>query len=110
MIAGILESVGPLVAVLAPLAAVPLTLITFYLRSIHEQQVAGHAQLVQRLERAESALAELRKTLGDMERDFATKEEWLRECMHNRRIVERLTESVVRLDAVVRGGAGPREP
>ena len=40
--ASLLEAAGPLLAVLTPLVAVPLTVITFYLRSLREHQVTWH--------------------------------------------------------------------
>ena len=103
MLAGLLESAGTLLTVLTPLVAVPLTVITFYLRSLREHQVSWHAQLVRRVESAEGAITELRKSLGDFERDYTTKEEWLRECMHARRILEQLTEATVRFETAMQG-------
>ena len=99
MATGFLETVGPLLAVLAPLVGVPLALITFYLRSLREQQVTWHAELSRRLSALESASAELRRHVDEFERDYTTKEEWLRESMHARRVLEQLTERTVRLDA-----------
>lgn len=95
------ESTGPLVAVLAPLVAVPLTVITFYLRSLREHQLTWHAAITHRVERMETSIAELRRAFSDFERDYTTKEEWLRECMHARRTLEQLSEAVVRMEAVL---------
>jgi len=94
---------GPMSAVLAPLLGVPLTVIVFYLRSLREQQVCWHAELMRRFESLECSTLELRRHVGDFERDYTSKEEWLRECMHARRVLENLTETTVRLDATMAG-------
>ncbi len=98
------ESGGTYLTVLTPLVAVPLTVITFYLRAIREHQLSWHAEWTRRLERVEGATGELRKALADLERDYATKEEWLRECLHSRRRLEQLTEATVRLEALLEHG------
>jgi hypothetical protein len=89
------------VAVLAPLVAVPLAAITFYLRSLREYQVIRHAELVRRFELVESVASDLRKSVAAFERDYTTKEEWLRECMYARGRVERIADAVARLEARV---------
>ena len=89
------------VAVLAPLVAVPLAAITFYLRSLREYQVIRHAELVRRFELVESVTSDLRKGVAAFERDYTTKEEWLRECMYARGRVERIAEAIARLEARV---------
>jgi len=99
----VLESAGVLLTVLTPLVAVPLTLITFYLRSLREHQVTLQAQLERRMDACESAVGQLRKSLDDMEREYTTKEEWLRECLHTRRALEQLTASTVRIEALLEG-------
>ena len=101
------ELSGTFLTVLTPLTAVPLTVITFYLRSIREHQISWHAQWVRRLEAVEAAATELRRTIGEFERDYATKEEWLRECMYARRKLEQLGETVVRIETLMEKGAGP---
>lgn len=98
--ARLLEFFGALLTVLTPLVAVPLTIITFYLRSLREHQVSWHAELVRRMDSVEAAAAELRKTVDCFERDYTTKEEWLRECMHARRLLEQVTAATVRLEAL----------
>ena len=84
---------------LAPLAAVPLAAITFYLRSLREYQVTRHAELVRRFELVESITSDLRKCVAGFERDYTTKEEWLRECMYARGRVERIAEILARIEA-----------
>jgi len=80
------------VAALASLVGVPLGVITFYLRSIHETQTHRHAELVRRFERIERLSGDLAKTVAGFALDFTTKEEWLRECMYTRARIERLAE------------------
>ena len=99
-----LESAGTLLTILTPLVAVPLTVITFYLRSLREHQVSWHADLIRRVESIERSIAELRRVLGDFERDYATKEEWLRECTIARGTLERLKESTVRMETRLQSG------
>ncbi|MEK6799415.1 MAG: hypothetical protein AABZ12_10650 [Planctomycetota bacterium] len=95
------ESTAVLVAVLAPLVGIPLTALTFYLRSLREQQAQWFSELSRRCDAADAGLSELRRRLVELERDYATKEEWLRETMHARRTLEHLTSAAARLDAKV---------
>lgn len=87
---GLLESAGVLLTVMAPLVAVPLTLITFYLRSLREHQLTLHAQVERRVTACETGLDELRRRLAEVEREYTTKEEWLRESLHARQVLEQL--------------------
>jgi hypothetical protein len=97
------ESAGTFLTVMTPLVAVPLTVITFYLRSIREHQVSWHAEWVRRVETIEASSRDLHKTVGEFERDYTTKEEWLRECMLARRTLEQLRETTVRLETTLSG-------
>ena len=103
ILASFWEMSGTFLTVLTPLVAVPLTVITFYLRSIREHQMTWHSEWARRFEAVETSAAELRRTAGEFERDYATKEEWLRECMHARRKLEQLGETVVRLETTIAG-------
>ncbi|MFQ5415323.1 MAG: hypothetical protein ACE5E6_12775 [Phycisphaerae bacterium] len=105
-----IESAAILLTVLTPLVAVPLTIITFYLRSLRDHQLNAHAQLIRRVEAGEATARDLQRTLADMERDYTTKEEWLRECMHLRRIVEHLTEVTARIESTTGHGRTCRPP
>ena len=96
------EMGGTFLAVVTPLVAVPLTVLTFYLRSIREYQLTWQSELVRRCDGVELLAKELRRAFGEFERDCVTKEEWLRECMHARRTLERLTELTAGLDATVK--------
>ena len=104
MIASILESTGTLLTILTPLVAVPLTVITFYLRSLREHQVTWHGELIRRVEAVEKSVTDLRNTLFAFERDYTTKEEWLRECMLARQTLAQLTEASVRIETTLNGG------
>ncbi len=97
------ESAGALLTILTPLVAIPLTVITFYLRSLREHQVSWHAELVRRVESVEASTVALRTTIAELERDFTTKEEWLRECMLARRTLEQLSEATVRIETTLQG-------
>ncbi|HNQ24510.1 MAG TPA: hypothetical protein PKK06_15595 [Phycisphaerae bacterium] len=93
-----LETVSALLAVLAPLVGVPLTVITFYLRSLREAQVTWHGHLGHRLDAVEAAVSTLRGAVADVERNYTTKEEWLRESMQARRLLEQLSGAMVRVE------------
>ncbi len=110
LIAGLLESTGVLLTVLTPLVAVPLTIITFYLRSLREHQVTWHEAMVRRVEQLEGVVRDLRKLLTEFERDYTTKEEWLRECMHGRRVLEQLMEATVRIETTMHAVLPSVEP
>lgn len=101
-LASLWESIGTLLTVLTPLVAVPLTVITFYLRSLREHQLSWHGELVRRIESVEGSTLELRKAMGEFERDYTTKEEWLRELMNARRMLEQGMETAARMDATLR--------
>ncbi len=101
-LASLWESIGTLLTVLTPLVAVPLTVITFYLRSLREHQLSWHGELVRRIESVEGSTLELRKVMGEFERDYTTKEEWLRESMYARRMLEQWMETAARMDATLR--------
>jgi hypothetical protein len=93
------EASLPLFTVLTPLVAAPLTVLTFYLRSIREQQVYAQTTLVRRVERVEASFIDVRRALADVPRDYVAKEEWLRESLHARRLLESLVETVARVEA-----------
>jgi hypothetical protein len=86
-------------AVVAPLMAATTALVVFYLKALRDHLSVRHADLARRLDRVEHALGELRRDVADIERDYTTKEEWLRECMWTRRLLDRTTRAVARLDA-----------
>jgi len=92
------ESATFLLALLAPLFGVPLTVITFYLRSIRDQHAAWRGECMRRMKAVESVAGRLERTVAGFQREFATKEEWLRESLQARDDLRRLTEAVVRVE------------
>lgn len=88
-------------AVLSPLVGVPLTAITLYLRAIHEHQTAGAAAVMHRIENVEQSIRDLSRGLKEIERDYTTREEWLRESMHARQQLERLTEMTAKVQTQI---------
>jgi cob(I)alamin adenosyltransferase len=100
------QMIVALVAVLAPLVGVPLSAITFYLRALKEHNESRSRDTAGRLRALEEQSRGLQKMVEDVERDFTTKEEWLRESMLARQQLERLTEMVARLQARLEDGEG----
>ncbi len=92
-----------LVSVLSPLVGIPLTMITLYLRTIREHQTILTAELTHRIETMEASIRDLSRATAEFEREYATKEEWVRESMLARQRLERLTELVMRLETRRRG-------
>ena len=99
------QSVSVLLTILTPLVAVPLTVITFYLRSLREHQLSRYAELARRIEQVEGGRADMQGQIKNFERDYATKEEWLRECMGARRTLEQLTQTTVRIETLLENTA-----
>jgi hypothetical protein len=105
---------GLVLAGLAPLVGVPLTVITFYLRSLREQQAVMHAVLLRRVDGMETAISDLRVRVTQFERDYTTKEEWVREVMAMRGQFEHVRDMLIRREvqhhaAARRSTAQPRE-
>jgi hypothetical protein len=100
------EQVGVLVGVLSPLVGVPLGMISLYLRAIREQQATTTSEISRRIHIIEASLDSLVRRMGECDREFTTKEEWLRESMLARQRLERLTELVTRIQAELDGDRG----
>jgi len=98
------EQVALLVGVLSPLVGVPLTVISLYLRAIREHQTVSLQEMAHRIETMESSVRDLLKASADFEREYTTKEEWVRESMLARQGLERLTEIVTRIEAELENG------
>ncbi len=95
-----------MVAVVAPLVALPLTVIMFHLKALREHQASRREELARRVDTLDESLGAARRTLVEMQRDYTTKEEWLRESMASRHHLERMLTAVTRLEteiSVVRG-------
>lgn len=100
------EQLGLVVGVLSPLVGVPLGVITLYLRAIREQQTASAGEMLRRIETLETSISGVLRATADFEREYATKEEWVRESMLARQRLERLTEMTTRIEAELDGGKG----
>jgi len=100
------EQVGLLVAVLSPLVGIPLTVITLYLRAIREHQTNTMSEVTHRIETMEASVRDLLRCTAAFERDYTTKEEWVRESMLARQRLERLTEMVTRIQSDLENGQG----
>lgn len=90
---------GVLVGVFSPLVGVPMTLVVLFLRGIRETQLAALNEISRRIDRMEARLEELARFVSDVEREYATKEEWLRESMLARQRLDRLGEAMARAEA-----------
>ena len=95
------STLSVLVAIVAPLIGVPLTVVTFYLRAIREHQATRYGDTLQRIEAVEASIRDLTRNITEFERDYTTKEEWLRESLHARRQLEHLTEMTARVQAEI---------
>ncbi len=100
------EQLSMMVGVLSPLVGVPLTVIALYLRAIREHQTATMAEITHRIQTIEAALHDMVKCTADFEREYTTKEEWVRESMFARQRLERLTEILTRVQAELENGRG----
>ena len=101
-----LPTVVAIVAVAAPLVAIPLTMVIFHLRSMREHQTTRQNDLARRVDTLGESVASAGRRLMEVQRDYATKEEWLRESVAARHHIEQLLEAVARLETeidVVRG-------
>ena len=101
--ADFIQTAGALLTVLTPLVAVPLTMITFYLRALREQQSERQASVSHRLDSLDAHMDDLRSRMTEFERGYATKEEWRRELISARGQLDRLAEKTIRLEAAMQG-------
>ncbi len=106
---GFWEAAGTFAAVIVPLVSVPLTVLTFYLRSLRESQDARISEVRERLQASEQRLADCREGLCDIQRNYVTKEDWLRELLAVRRRLEALSDAVARCRTLAEshGAGGP---
>jgi DNA repair exonuclease SbcCD ATPase subunit len=54
-----------------------------------------------RIENVEQSIRDLSRGLKEIERDYTTREEWLRESMHARQQLERLTEMTAKVQTQI---------
>jgi hypothetical protein len=97
---------GLVVGAIGSLTGVPLTMVALYLRGLREQQVQRNGETSRRVEAVEDDLRAVRQSLGRFERDYTRKEEWLRESMHARQQLERLTELTARIESQLENSNG----
>ena len=100
------KTLGAIIGVMVPLLGVPLAMITLYLKSIRDYQVDRCEGIEDRLEHLDAAFHDVRRQVGEFERDYTTKEEWLRESMLARRQLEKLTELMTRIQVEIENGNG----
>ncbi len=100
------KTLGAIIGAMVPLLGVPLAMITLYLKSIRDYQVDRCEGIEDRLEHLDAAFHDVRRRVGEFERDYTTKEEWLRESMHARKQLEKLTELVTRIQVEIENGNG----
>jgi len=98
------EQIAVVVGALSPLVGVPLVMITLYLRAIREHQTHSMAGVSNRIESIEHSIRDLLRSTADLDREFATKEEWVRESMLARKGLERITEMVTRIQTELENG------
>ncbi len=91
---------------MSPLVGVPLIVITLYLRAIREHQTSTMVEITRRIEAMEASMRDLLRATADFEREYTTKEEWVRESMLARQRLERLTEMMARIEAEMENGQG----
>jgi len=99
MMASLLGMQGDFTAVITALIAVPVSVIVFYLRSLREHQLTKHGELVHRMDLLEESVSRVTGAISEVDREFATKEEWLRESMQARNQIEQLVQAVTRIEA-----------
>ena len=100
------RTLAAIIATMVPLLGLPLAIITLYLKTIRDYQVGRCEGIEDRLSHLDAAFHDVTRQVGEFERDFTTKEEWLREAMHARRQLEKLTELVTRIQADIENGHG----
>ena len=93
-------------ATLTPLIGVPLTMITLYLKGIRDYQIRRYEDIESRVNHLDETMHGVSQTIRGFERAYTTKEEWLRESMHARQQLEKLTELVTRIQVEMENGNG----
>jgi septation ring formation regulator EzrA len=95
-----LEMIATLVAILGTMTAAPVTLVVIFLKSMHEAQAARHHELSRQIERTGERVGRLTEEVAAVQRNYATKEEWLRESLLVREALQSTRESLARLEAL----------
>lgn len=92
------ENIAALAVVVGTLVGAPLTVMILYLKAIRDQHATRVADCLRRVEDLDAGLQSVAESLGDLQRDAATKEEWIRENMWVRGQVERLSAALSRCE------------
>lgn len=100
------EQAALAIGVMSPLVGVPLGVITLYLRAIREHQATTMAEMGRRIETMERSIQDLLRATADFDREYTTKEEWVRESMLARQKLERLADMATRIEAELDTGNG----
>ncbi len=100
------KTLGAIIGAMVPLLGLPMVMITLYLKSIRDYQVDRCEGIEDRLDNLNAAFHNVTGRVGEFERDYTTKEEWLRESMLARRQLEKLTELVTRIQVEIENGNG----
>lgn len=87
------------IGALTPLVGVPMTMIILYLKAIRQAQEDQRTTGSRRMEVIEADMRRMDARLDEVERSYTTKEEWLRESLHARQQLERLTELMAEVRA-----------
>ena len=94
------------IGTLTPMAGIPLTMITLYLRAIREAQENHEHVDGRRMAMMEADVRRVDERLDEVERTYTTKEEWLRESLHSRHQLERLTEMMAEVRSQLDNSSG----
>ena len=100
------EQIGVLVGVMSSMVGVPLVAITLYLKAIREHQTLIMTEVTHRIGLMENSVRDLLRLTASFEREYAMKEEWVRESMLARQRLEKLTEIVTRIETELENGQG----
>lgn len=100
------ELIGAMIGALSMLVGIPLSAIVMYLRAIREEQRMLQVTLARRVEKIEAECRRVDLSVEQVQRNYTTKEEWVRETMLARNQLERLTELMARLQAELESSRG----
>jgi hypothetical protein len=82
----------------------------FHLRGSREHQSARYADLTRRADMLEASVRRLSDDHTAFQRDYTTKEEWLRECMWSRGRIDQLSALATRVELAMERVSAARAP
>src|SRR5262245_27886563 len=100
------ETITAVAGTVSALLGPPLGVVVFYIRAIRDDQRATHAELRDQVGRLDADVQRLERAVGEVQRVYTTKDEWIRESMRARQQLERLSEVLARLGADVENVRG----